>query len=302
MALWLLADQQGRPGDDFATYPDRVEHFTPADLQTALGKGADPARAVVIAVGPAAKLERALRTFGPVEVVRALDVLDVSSPALAVRSASPEEIAQGRALVAQALAAHGGADRLRGIHDSIVDAHMQLTVQGELLSGTLRQMRKEPWRMVQSSVFGGGEVSQVLNGAQAWSKSPGDSLLRDADSSTVVGLRSGFETDLPHLLLSAADTTTRVAARGSETIGTQVCDRVDVLLPDGQVRRLYFAADTHRLTAIDMPEPGSSSPVPRAGCTMTRDVSGCSGPGEERLLAGQNYMTLKPIRCASTLA
>jgi len=295
MALWLLADQQGRPANDFATYPDRLEQFTPADLQTALARGADPSRAVLIAVGPAAKLERILRAFGPVEVMRTLDVLDVSSPALAVRSASAEEVAQGQALVAQTLAAHGGAERLRGIHDSIVDAHIQLTVQGEVLSGTLRQMRKDPWRMVQSSVFEGGEVSQVLNGTQAWSKAPGDSLLRDSDSSGVAGLRSGFDTDLPHLLLSAADTSSRVAARGRETIGTQECDRVDVLVKDGQVRRLYLASDTHRLTAIDMPEPGFEFIGPsRRLYHDFRDVNGIAWPwAEERLLAGQNYMTLK---------
>ena len=295
LALWMLADQQGRPADEIATYVDRVGRFTPDQLRDALAHEVDPAAAVLIAVGPAAKLQRTLKAFGPIEVVRSLDLLDIASPAEAVRSASPEEAAAGRALVVQATAAHGGEARLRGIHDSIVEAHVQLTVQGELLNGTLRQMRKEPWRMVQSTVFNGGEVSQVLNGRKAWSSSPGDSMLRDADSASVAGLRSGFETDLPHLLLAAADTGARVAARGRDKIGTQDCDRVDVLLSDGQVRRLYFDVTTHRLAALEMPEPGFEFIGPsRRLYHDYRDVDGVAWPwAEERLIAGQNYMTLR---------
>lgn len=291
---WSTADSYGLGADYLERVPRTIGALTAADLAAALKASGSADRAVILAVGPAAKLKRALAPFGTSEVL----VLDAAATVTPVADApgSPEDVARGRRVIDQAIAAHGGLAKLKGIHDSVIDAEITLNMQGNQLNGRMRQIRKDPDKMVYTTSFQGIDTRQVLNGRQAWTSLGANTPAREADSASVRAMRGGFESDLPHLLLSAADSTSRVTARPAERVGDVLADAVDVTPRGGEPRRMFFDPASHRLIAMDVAEQMSrTGAIPsRRFYRDPRTVDGVVWPHEEeRLLAGNPFMTIR---------
>ncbi|HET7225425.1 MAG TPA: hypothetical protein VFK69_06880, partial [Candidatus Eisenbacteria bacterium] len=219
-------------------------------------------------------------------------------------AATPAQLRAGRALVARALVAHGGIERFRRLEDSVMDGAMTIhSPDGHELSGKFEQVRKEPWKMVMTTGFMGFETQQILDGRRGWSRYEGDSVsVADADSTTIQAMRSGFGSDLWHLLLALEQPGARVAARsGAATIDGRPADALDALTADGEPRRLYFDRVTHRLVAMDQNEdrPGSGRFLARRVYRDYHVVDGMQWPFyEQRLLGGQRVMELTLSRLA----
>lgn len=287
VAQWNTADFTGAGAEGLARWPDAVRALDPQAVRDAARRGVDLERATLVVVGPADRLRAALERFGPVEVVRP------GGDRAADFEASPAERAEARRLVAVALAAHGGEAVLRGIHDSITESAVEITVQGNLIRGRLRQVRQEPDRLSFLTRYQEVEQRQVLDGRRAWTQTAGGPP-READSATVETLRGGFHADLPHLLLQLADTTTAVAARGVERVGPREARRVEALLPGGERRGFLFDAENGRLLAMDATERVAGGAVPaRRLYRDYRTVQGVVWPHlEERQVAGERLMLI----------
>jgi hypothetical protein len=178
-----------------------------------------------------------------------------------------------------------------------VDQDATIELQGETTTGHLRYVRKDPFRLKLETTMDKQVTRQVLNGREAWSLFPGDSLLRVADTTDVNDLRAAFLSDPIHLMLEASTPITRVAWRGRETIDGHDADRVDTAQPDDTVKRFYFDAKTRRLLAVDVVEPILQIVAPARWLYRDwREVQGVWWPYEEkRLISGQPYMTLRTV-------
>jgi zinc protease len=285
-AQWISADATGG-AEALDRWPGTVRALTPADVHAAARRRLDPDRATLVAVGPANRLRRALAGFGTVEVTSAPDA------AREAFDATPEERAEGRRVVARALAAHGGEAALRGIVDSITESAVLLTIQGSIIEGRLVQMRKDPDKLVFITTYQDVEQRQVLNGRRAWTQTSRGEV-RAADSAGVATLRNGLLSDLPHLLRAIADSAAAVAARGAERFGDRTAVRLDVRLPDGERRAFLFDAETARLLAQEADEMVAGGRVPaRRLYRDYRTVQGVVWPHqEERQIAGERLMQI----------
>ena len=72
-------------------------------------------------------------------------------------------------------------------------------------------------------------------------------------------MRTGFGTDLPHLLLQAADPGTRVSSRGTLELDGHPADAVELVTRAGDRRTLYLDPTTHRLAAADLDDPTAAA-------------------------------------------
>ena len=289
---WLLADFAGDSAGVEGTFTQRIAKVTPAEVQAAAARGLDLEHPVVAAAGPAARLEKLLASYGKVQVIDPRQ-----EETRGVETATAEEIRRGRNLVEQAIAAHGGEQRLRDIHETIVESEMTLTVRGETANGRLRQVRKDPDRLKLVTSFGNRQTFQVLSGRQSWSLLPGDTTLRVGDSTEVAGLRATFRTDPARLLRAAADSTARLAHRGRENLEGRESERVDVVFEDGGARRMFFDPVSRRLLAVEALEPGRTMIAPTRWLFADyRQVQGVWWPHDERrLVGGEPYMQLRTV-------
>ncbi len=287
-ASWLAAHFYGQPTDIVAHYRAQLDGVTAETVGEAAARWLDPARAVIVVVGPAVDLEAALRHFGPVEVLRP----SATAPSPPVAEPSAADQTRGRQLVAKAIRAHGGASRLSKIRDSWIDADITLNVGGQRMEGTMTQVRREPFQMVMVTEVGGVASRQTLAGQRGWRIATDDSVASDLDSLAVSGLRAGFTADLPHLLLAGQDSRSRVYSAGSEPWGGVDALAVVVEAPGEPSRTLYFHPESGGLLGFDQGE--ITGAVVRRRYSDLRTVSDILWPHrEERQLEGETMMTVR---------
>lgn len=292
IAQWMSSTLGETQPDAVAGFPRRVAALDASDLRAAMSRWIAPDRMALVVVGPADRLRPQLESLGPVEVVSAEAAAEVlEAPSTATQPPTAEQLARGRALTQQAIAAHGGLDRLRRIQDSRLEGDLRMSDGTRELSGQVIQLRKEPMRFAFTTTFENVRSMQVLDGDHAWATVEATpAQYDDLDSLARAGLRAGFRSDLQHLLVAAADTTARVAWRGQERVAEQDADVVEVVARDGDRRILFLDPASHRVVAMEQNEAGHSA---RRHYYDFRDVNGVLWPfGEDRLLDGQRMVAL----------
>ena len=275
MAQWAGTEALGVGASWLDGYAAGVAALSPARVTEAAARWLDPARMVVVAVGPAARLAPALETLGAVEVAGpgGAPVAQVPAP-VAPAAPDAEQLRRGRQLLDRALLAHGGLPRLRRVKDSVVEGTMLVQIGGNDAELAMQAMRKEPDRMRYSARSAQTESGQILNGGRGWVyMGAGDSLVvTDVDSVGVAAMRAAFRADVVHTLLAAAAPSVQVVARGPGRADGRDVEVLEVVRPaaDGappERSLLHLDSATHRLVAEDLTEDPA-----RPGTFLTRRV------------------------------
>ena len=301
-AQWLTASSLGL-GDDWPDrYPALVQAVTADQVRDVARRYFDPDRADVVVVGPADALKPALENLGTVEVVSIQDPPVPVATLPAMRTDEPDQAAleTGRKKMQEAIVAHGGLARLKGIKDSIVESDVVLYHSGQSITGKQVEQRREPFQLLTQTTFVQLQTIQAVHGDTAWtrvSSSAADSTFQES-AEGVAAMRRAFGSDVPHLLLLAADPKSRVAFRGQDDLGGANADVVEVIGQDGVRWVLYLDPKSHRLLAAE-DNQGSAlrGSVLRRTFGELRAVQGVLWPhSEERQVDGQKTLTLKTSR------
>ena len=271
--------------------------MTVADVQAATAKWIQPDHEALVVVGAASVLEPKLRGLGSVQVVPVIAPPTnlENAPAMRIGTPSADDLARGRKLIDQAIVAHGGAVKLRGIKDITMESEVTLHSGQRSLAGTQRELKSDPWRLRLETTFSTLRTVQGLNGDEGWIRVdvPKDSTA-DEDSLGVVGLRGLYQTDPLHLLLTAASPRARVAYRGDDAINGRPVKVVEVVTPGGRWV-LFLDSASHSL--VGMEENAGSAlagPALRRVYGDLRPEHGILWPHtEERLLDGERTIVLR---------
>jgi len=295
-AAWTEGVLEGAAPGFLAALAARINAVTPEDVAAVAARRLDPARASYVFVGPQAAMGE-LASLGNLAVVA-----PGAGAAEEVESATPQQLARGKALVRKAISAHGGLARLRAMRESIIEADAVLHVRGSEVHGRIRQVRKDPYRMIYTTSFNGLDTRQVLNGDRAWAVEPheGETRIRDLDEVGTAGMRSGFDGDLVRILLTAQSDSVEAVALGKGRIGDRDVESVEIRSA-GSRWILHFETRTGRLAAWDQPDGGPEDRLPRRVYGDYRKVEGVLWPhSEERLLGKDPLMRLTVTQVASS--
>jgi hypothetical protein len=252
LGTWQTARHDGQPDDSLLATPARLAAVRAADVAALARRWLDPRRATFVVAGPAASARAGLAALGTVEELRLEELAPPVRGGDTLATATPERVAAGRAAVRRALDAHGGPARLAGLRDSRVEGEIVMQVAGRDVRASFIQVRKEPYRMFWLSRLLTARTLQVLDGMQAWTQEDPEVPGAPVDSAGVGGLRAAFASDLPHLLLAAADSAATVVLRGPDRVGDAMTEAVDVVTAAGERRRYHFANSTGLLHALDV--------------------------------------------------
>jgi zinc protease len=294
---WLGARFHGL-GDDYGErYPERLQAVTAADVRAVATKWMQENRAALVVVGPASVLESKLRTFGTVQVVpvTAAPTNLEAAPAMRMTAPTAEELSRGRKLIDQAVTAHGGTTKLKGVKDITTEADVTLYSGARTISGTQREIKRDPWQMRLETTFTALSTVQALDGDQAWMRvdAPRDSTA-DMDSLGVVGLRGLFLTDPLHMLLIASSSSARAAYRGDDVLGDRPVNVVEIVAGSGRWV-VFLDSASHSLAGMEE-NAGSAlaGPSLRRVYGDLRPEQGILWPHiEDRLLDGERTIALR---------
>ena len=291
---WSSMSAYGLPDDALSATAARVAGMSAAEIEGAAARWLAPDSMVVVVVGPAKALEPQLAKFGHVRVVELPPDPRVALPDTTV--VTEASVARAREVIAAAVAAHGGDDSLRAVHDSLIRLKVSVGPTGSATSGEMIQTRKDPWRYSNVIRIEQMETRQILNGDHGWSITTGVSGVQAADSGQVSGMRSSFTGDIVHLLLGLGRPEARVASRGRSKLDAVEVDVIEVRSPEGVWQRYSFDAASHLLAGIDTYDdvPGMQAQTYGRRYGAYQVVSAIRWPFREmRLLNGQSSMRME---------
>lgn len=251
----LAAELHGFDEDYVRSYPVSLAAVTPESAARAAAAHLHPQAAVMVLVGDARALEPQLEQADwPYEkvghlqpIARAERAASAGNTGNAAGSASPEAVAAGKKLLARALAAKGGEDRLRGIRTMTVNAAGTIRSGGQEISAGLTRRYAAPDKLrldLDLRIPGGGaQVITVLDGARAWSKQPTGVV--ELPPEGIAELRKQLWRDQELVLLRAKDQGTRVESLGRQTRDGASYDVLRITRGDGLAVTLYLDPARH---------------------------------------------------------
>lgn len=265
----------GYPDDFLERYNESVRAVQADAVLDVMQRRIDPDKFAIVAVGKTADWDGDLTAFGPVEE------LDISIPepeGPEFPEPTDEAVEKGRAVLAAAKSAHGGA-KLEAIKSLRESATLALSVQGMNLAASVKSTMVFPDRMANVINLPFGEVVQVVDRDTGFAKSPqgvqelGGDDLADSKAQIVEDWRYllGHYDSFPVQLLE------------SEDVGGTTCDVVLVWTDDTADRwlKMYFDPATHALVRTQQKSKNMVTQAPGIGHTDyadLREVAGIKAP------------------------
>lgn len=243
-------------------YPLSVAKVTKDSAARAAAKTLDPQKLAIVLVGDAKDIVPQLDAAGwnYERVSYQSPVASYERAELARASQDPKAQKRGRQLIEQALAAKGGADRLRAIKTMTVRAKGEVAVQGRTLAASFARHFVAPDRLrmdIELDIGGAkAQVITVLDRDKAWNQQPGQAPLMLPDEA-VIEFRKQLWRDHEQVLLHALDEGALLEALGPASVEGETFDAVRVTRanPDTAVI-LYLDQKTHLLRRLVYTEQG----------------------------------------------
>lgn len=263
----LAAELHGLGTEYVRDYPLAVSRVTADRAARAAARILDPQKLAIVIAGDARQIAPQLDKAGwTYETIRSISPIASSEREGKTRAPGPVDAgaeAAGRKLLDQALAAAGGADKLRQIKSLTMHAKGKIAIQNRELPAKFVRRFQSPdkLRMDIELDLGGGtaQVVTLLNGNQAWNKQPGQGVI-ELPPDAATELRKQIWRGQELILLRHLDKGTRVESLGDKTVGGGSFDAVRVTSPDGAVSvTVYLDKKTHLIASMTYAEQGVES-------------------------------------------
>lgn len=256
----------GYPKDFLFQYQKAIESVTQADVLRVMKQYVKPEELVVVAVGNPKEMAKPLATLG---AVAELD-LTIPEPKQVLAASSDASLARGKALLARAQQAMGGADKLAAIKDVTLTAKLNLPpAQGGSIAITGYSM---PGVVRQEQVLPFGKVVIFSDAKSGWISTPQG--VQDMPAELLTQLQGEIFRQLPGALL--ADRMTGVTVNA-------VSEQAVEIAGNGLSFRLEFDAATGLPTKMTYTEGGMQA---TEAYSDWRDVAGIKMPFANALDAG----------------
>lgn len=241
---------------ELQTYRERVNSITPEDIQRVAQQYLHPDRLSIVLVGDANVFAKQLPAVGFEQVERIpLAELDLAAPNLrrraapgvgggympasyVVTSGAPTQDEATRALIAKAVAAKGGLERLRSIRTVKSESDLVFaTPSGDAKVSATAYVRYPGQFRIDATGPDGLRV-QAFDHGVVW---VGDGkTAEDAPAAIAASLRAGVQRDTVALLLALADGKVRATRAADVTVKAGPLAALDVELPgNGRVTLLF---------------------------------------------------------------
>jgi len=265
----------GYPDDFIFQYQKAVSNVTRADILRVAREYIDPAKFVIVAAGNPKDFGTPLSGLG--EPVSDID-LTIPEPKKVTAVVNPAGVARGKALLAKARDAMGGADKLLAVKDVTQSGTVQLDKAAGGLKVTQTSQWIAPTYYRQEDVLPFGKIITYSDGKSGWASTPqGVVPLPDAQLKQIT-----FEMfrNWPVLMLSDRDPDRVVTDAGGGKV--EISDKA------GHSLLMTFDAKTGLPESETYSEPGGQGEVQEAYSDW-QETGGIKSPRKVTLLQGGNH-------------
>ena len=261
----LRADLHGLGDDWVRSYPVKVDAVTLEEARAAARQRLDAANVAVVIVGKADEIapqldkeKIAYERVGYLEAVSARDRGKRPAVPPPGEPIDPRSFAAGKKLLDEALAAKGGADKLRAVKDIVASGKAKLSLSGQTVEGTWTRILAPPDRMaVIVGIPGLGEIKMTITPDGVFQTANGTQT-RDLPPGLAEQARGGLWRNHDLILLRHLEQGTQVMDGGRTTVNNKGYDTVIVRRADGSNEtRILIDPRTKLLFRLEYMEGGA---------------------------------------------
>ena len=242
----MMLAYRGFAPDFLETYTDNIAKVTAADVQSVAQKYLHPDALTIVTVGNKANFDRSLDEFGEVNEIEIAQ--PAPPPAEPMPEASEGDMARAKEIIAAAVDAHGGLEKLQAVKNIVVEGRVtanspmgQMQVESKsyyLYPDKLRQDLKLPQM----------EITQIYDGSTAFAVTPMG--VQPFPPEAADAFKNSIAREPVWLLTHLLENDTQVQYAGNEDIEDKPTYILLVSEPSGEVLRLFISEETHYIVKL----------------------------------------------------
>ena len=237
----MMLDYRGYAPGFLETYTDNIAKVTAEDVQAVAQKYLHPDALTIVTVGNKANFDRPLDEFGDVNEIEIEQ--PEPPPAEPMPEASEMDMAKAKEVLAAAVEAHGGIEKLQAVKNIVMEARAtanspmgQMQMEGKsyyLYPDKFRQDVKLPQ----------GEMGYVYDGTSGFANTPMG--VQPLPPDMLNAFKDGVFRETIWLLTNLSQNEIPVQYAGTEEVQGKSAHALLVTQPSGEVLRLFVSEETH---------------------------------------------------------
>ena len=242
----MLAYREFAP-DFLETYTDNIAKVTAEDVQTVAQKYLHPEALTIVAVGNQDNFDRPLSEFGEVNVIEIKQ--PEPTPAEPIPEASDTDIAKAKEIIAKAVEAHGGIDKLAAVENLVIEANNTMITPGgpAAIQVTIHVLYPDKYR--QDVKTPQGEFSLIYDGEAAYASSMMGTQPLPPEVATALK-DSLFRDPIQLLEHLSQNKSAQVQFAGSEEVDGTPASILVTEQPSGEMLKIYISEETNYIVKL----------------------------------------------------
>ena len=266
----MTYEYYGYPKDFLQKTKEGIEKTTKADVLRVAQEYLKPGQVRILVVGNDQDFDEPLSVLGDVNEID----ISIPTPQEEVSEATQETLARGEDLIDRAITASGGPAAFHAVNTLRWKGTMSVTTpQGEMAMD-LDFFVAYPDRMRLDTSAPMGQMSQILNGDQAWGVAPGVS--RPAPPQQVQEMKENLWHNIVYLFKHADQQGLTAQYLGGEEVDGQKCEVILITPPGMKGFKLFLNSET-MMPAQMQYQAMSPSGAPASTVTSLSDFRGVEG-------------------------
>jgi len=236
----MTYDYYGMPRDYLQQLKEAVEKVTPQDVVEVAKRKLNPDNMQILVVGKGDEFDEPLSVFGTVNEID----ITIPTPLVEEFAATPEQLAEGLAMLKKAAEACGGVANFKKVKSITSDGNLTLnTPQGAMTMG-ITNVQILPDKSAQIIKTPMGDQTMVFDGVGGWILAGGQS--QPMPASQIEDSKKGLDRDIVRLFSNCdRDDFIKVANKGAEEFKGRPAARLDFESSTGAQFTMYLDPGTY---------------------------------------------------------
>lgn len=242
----MMLAYRGFAPDFLETFTDNIAKVTAEDVQAVAQKYLHPDALTIVAVGNKDSFDRPLDEFGEVNEIEIEQ--PAPPPAEPMPEASEGDMAKAIEILAAAVEAHGGLEKLKSVKNIVSEARV-------LANSAMGQMQAEaksyylyPDKLRQDLKLPQMEISQIYDGSAAFAVTPMG--IQPFPPEAANAFKNTIAREPVWLLTHLWENDIQVQYAGSEDVQDKPAHILLVPEPSGEVLRVFISEETHYIVKL----------------------------------------------------
>ena len=247
----MMLDYRGYAPGFLETYTDNIAKVTAEDVQAVARKYLHPDALTIVTVGNKANFDRPLDEFGEVNVIE-IEQPAPPPPAEPMPEASEGDMAKAKEIVAMAVEAHGGLEKLQAVKNIVIEGRTAANSPMGPMNLDVKIYQVYPDKLRQDIKMPQGEMSVAFDGTSGFALTPmGPQPL---PPEMTASLKDGIFREPIWLLANLMEDNGSVQHAGTEEVMGKPAAILLVKQPSGEMLKVFISEETHYIVKMEFRE------------------------------------------------